>query len=274
MGSRAPSTTTTIQRDDPPAYLQPYLTDIARQAQSLAGTPRTFYPGRTFADLSPETATALARQAQRASEGSPLTRAAGAELTRTLAGAYLDGGNPHFARMMDRVAGEIRPRLDAQFAASGRYGSGAHANAVASALAETAGQLAYQDYGRERENMMRAMLFAPELAREDYADLAKLAEVGGVREDFAQQAIDEAIARHDFAQAEPWQRLAQYAGIIQGQNTGGVSTTTRIGPRRSLGAGLLGGAMTGAGLATLLAGGSPWLAAAGLDGGLLGGLWD
>lgn len=39
---------TTVQKTDPPAYVQPFLTDIAQTAYRNAQTPPAFYPGQTF----------------------------------------------------------------------------------------------------------------------------------------------------------------------------------------------------------------------------------
>jgi hypothetical protein len=140
--------------------------------------------------------------------------------------------------MMARVADAVTPRVDARFASAGRYGSGHHARALSEALTEAASQLAFQNYGQERANQMRAMLFAPTSAQQDYFDIGKLAEVGGAREDMGQQAINEQIARYNFTQMAPWQQLGLYGGLIQGSfggDTSGTTTTTMPGGRRTLG---------------------------------------
>lgn len=77
-------------------------------------------------------------------------------LSNTLNGSYLSaGGNPYFQNMISQLGQAIQPQIDGQFAAMGRYGSGANANAFASALANQAGQLAYQNYGAERANQVQ-----------------------------------------------------------------------------------------------------------------------
>lgn len=247
-----------VQQSDPWIGQQPYLNEIFARAQALANTPQSFFPGQTFAGLSPETEAALQMQARRATAGSPLTAAAQGELTRTLSGEYLDPTlNPAF----QKAAGDIQLRLAGMYSAAGRYGSGAMANQANEALAS----LAAQAYGQERENMMRGMMFAPQLAQQDYFDAAKLAEVGGTREDLAQQAINDAMARYDAAQSEPWQRLALYNQFIQGNYGGQSSSTTTTTPRRELGSGLLNGAASGAGIGMMF---GPWggLAGAGIGG--------
>ncbi len=266
-GGGGGQTTNTVQKADPWAGQQPFLSDIYGQAQSLYNTsPLQYFPGRTYADLAPETQASLGMQTQRAVMGSPLTSAAQGQLTSTLRGDYLNAGNPYMSQMMDSVAQQVRPRVDAQFAQSGRYGSGAHANAAASALANTAGQLAYQNYGDERQNQIRGMLFAPQLAQQDYFDAAKLAEVGGVREDLAQQGINEQMQRFQFENMAPWQQLAMYQNMVQG-NPGSVQTSTSTMPRRSLGAGLLGGGVAGGALGYML---GDQLGLTPMQGGLLG----
>lgn len=40
--------TTTVQKNDPPAYLRPFLTDIAQTAYRNSQTPAGFFPGPTF----------------------------------------------------------------------------------------------------------------------------------------------------------------------------------------------------------------------------------
>src|SRR5690606_177212 len=55
-----------VQKSDPWAGQQPYLTEIFARAQQLASTPQTYFPGQTFAGLAPETEAALQMQADRA----------------------------------------------------------------------------------------------------------------------------------------------------------------------------------------------------------------
>jgi hypothetical protein len=74
-----------------------------------------------------------------------------------------------------------------------------------------------------------------------------------------------------FTPLEPWQRLARYANLIQG-NYGGTSTSTVTGTpaRASIGAGMLGGAASGALAGTTIMPGWGTLLGAGV--GALGGL--
>src|SRR5689334_5899905 len=93
-----------VQQSDPWVGQQADLSEIFARARALSNVPQTFFPGQTFAGLSPESEAALQMQAKRAAAGSPLTTAAQGELTRTLSGEYLDPTrNPVF----QKAAGDI-----------------------------------------------------------------------------------------------------------------------------------------------------------------------
>jgi hypothetical protein len=275
MSGGSKGTTTTVQQMDPWSGQQPYLMETLAEAQRLyrqAGPG--YYPGQTVAGFAPETDYALNAQAARAMAGSPYLQAAGQQLQSTLGGQYLGAGNPYFSAMAGRIANEVRPRIDSQFATSGRYASGAHQEAASRALADATGSLAYQNYADERSNMQQAMSLAPQFAQQDYADIAQLAAVGQTREQMAQALINDQIARYNYAQQLPYNKLAQYQGLIQG-NYGGTETTTQP-YDRDIGGSLIGGATAGLGLGQAIFGaGLGWpggLLAAGLGGlaGLIG----
>lgn len=263
----------TVQKADPWSEQQPYLKEQYQTAQQLGQQPSEFYPGQTFSSFSPETEAALAAQTNRAVQGSPLTGASQQNLTDTLNGNFLSAGNPYFQNMADKITAQVQPQIDADFASHGRFGSGLHGRAIGEGLGSALGALAYQNYGDERARQMQAAGMAPQAAQQDYFDIAKLAEAGGAREDLVQQAINEAMARYNYQFEEPWQRLGQYASIVQGSAPGGSTSTytTNPGFRQNIGAGLLGGAATGAGLGSLLGSGSPYAMGGGaLLGALMG----
>lgn len=264
-------TTTTVQKSEPWAEQKPFLTFGFNQAkqQYLTQQPQ-YYPGTTVAPFSAETQAALGLEAARALAGSPVSAAAKDQVAATLAGDYLDAGNPYFAGMMQNVGQAIRPQFDAQFAKAGRYGSGAHAAAFADALARAGTEAAYQNWGQERDNMLKAASAAPPLAADDYRDIAMLADVGGQREKMSQATINDAVARYNFEQQLPYNSLAQYLNLIQG-NFGGTSTTTRTEQMPRGASSVLAAASTGAGIGNTIApGGTGAGIGAGL--GLLAGL--
>jgi hypothetical protein len=89
-------------------------------------------------------------------------------------------------------------------------------------------------WNSERGRMMTGLALAPELANQDYYDIAKLGEVGAALEGKQNQAIQEAMARYNFNMNAPWQMGAQYmqgiGGMIPGTvTTNGTTTTTQPG---------------------------------------------
>jgi hypothetical protein len=262
---------TTVQRTEPWSGQIPYLLGDAKkdiaglfpEANRLYGQPGPlYYPGQTVAPFSPEHEMALNAQAARALYGSPLTAAGGDELQRTLGGGYLNG-NPYLQNAIDAASrglvrnyqNAVAPGIDSSFSLAGRYGSGAHQAAQSAAQQNLA--------AAERGNMLNALNLVPGYAAQDYNDIAQLNAVGQTREQMAQSLINDQIARWNFEQQQPADKLRQYAALVQG-NFGSTQTTTAP---YSAGTGILGGAASGAGIGSAF---GPWGTAIGAGlGGLL-----
>ena len=225
--SGTPTTSQTVTSTSAPwSGQQPYLSFGFQQAQDLynQGGPQ-YYSGATLAPISDETNRALALQAQRALRGSPLTAAAQAGALGTAQGDYLSAGNPYLQNMFGSIANTVTPSVTGAFEGAGRYGSGAYAHALSDALSNTAGNLAYQNYSNERGNMLQADALAPTLANQDYGDIGQLAAVGDARQQLAQQGINSAVDRYNYDQNLPYNTLANYMKMVQG-NYGSSSTQT------------------------------------------------
>ena len=246
-GPSAPSTVTQKTTNEPPAYLQPYLTEVAQGAQAnYKSASPTYFPGQTYAGMSTPTSTALTGTINRASNGNPLLPAAQNVNLNTLQGKYLDpASNPNLRAtvdyanqpVIDNYMKNIAPSNDARFSLAGRYGSGAHVDAQTQSqealnrtIAGNAATMYGNAYNTERGYQNAAIGQAPALAEADYSDLAKLAAAGQTQEGYSQQAIDAAIAKHNYEQNLQAAKLAQYSDIIRGQNGGGTSTSTQTVP--------------------------------------------
>jgi hypothetical protein len=275
--------TTTVQQADPWIGQQPYLRQIFQEAaRQYRTTGPDYYPGATVALPSQATNLALALTQRRALSGNPLMQQASQAIGQTLSGQML-GANPYLESaiqaanrpVIDQFRQEILPALNSQFARSGRYGSGAMVASQQRALdqlgrnlSETASGLAYQDYSAERRNQLNAALAAPNLAQQDYVDLERLAAVGLAKDQQAQAALDDAVARYNYQQNLPRQKLAEYLALIQGNYGGSTSTVSRAPQTSPLVTGL-GGAAAGAKIGSILFPGVGTAVGAGL-GGLLG----
>jgi hypothetical protein len=232
-GGGSQTTQNTIQKADPWSGVQPYLkgglADLSKWYSSSAG--RSYFPGSTVVPFSPFTEQALGATAQRAMDGSPVTAAAKNNITSTLNGDFLDpSSNPWLSSTYDLAAGKVRAGLDSQFNSSGGYGGSLHQGAMADNLGDLATKIYGGNYAQERSNQMQANLFAPSLANQDYFDMGQLANVGQAYEGQAKNYLDDSMARYNFAQNEPFNRLQQFFSIanpVAGQGGTTSSTTTQ-----------------------------------------------
>lgn len=289
MGKRAPAQQTT-QTVEPWAEAKPFLTYGMQQARNLYDNNGGFnyYPGQTVVGFDPATQASLDRTQQRAMSGSPVTRNAQGLIDRTVQGQFLNA-NPYLDGAIDTASrGLVRnfnqavvPGLNASFSRAGRYGSGAQASAfgaassdLATQLGDISGRMAYQNFGDERSRMQQAAAMAPQLAAQDYVDLAQLGQVGAAREEQAQRELNDRISRWDNQNNKERQALDEYLQRI-GMSSNGFQTsvTTQPGVRQNRLAGAIGGGLGAAGLAGQLGlMSSPWgwgLMAAGALGGAL-----
>lgn len=307
-GGGGGGTSTTVQKADPWKGQQPYLTDVFAKAQNINRTAvPQYFPDSTVTPFSPETSQAMQMQASRATSGSPVMAAGNQQLAGTLRGDYLTS-NPAFAMLqdtaggaylnnnkyidpvVDKALGKVRTSLDSQFAQGGRYGSGLHKESLADAMGGTAASLYALNYANERQNQMGAtaqmgqlygdertkqmqgMMFAPQMANQDYVDAQQLANVGATKEGMAQAQLTDQLNRWNFDQNKESDALAKYAQLIQGNyggSTSGSSTSpTYSNPMASGIGGALSGGMLGAGLGSLI----PGFGAGGVGAGILPGI--
>ena len=220
MSSGQSGTSTVTSNSAPWSGQQPFLQTGFQQAQNLLNQgPQQYFPNSTVTPFSNQTEQALGGIEQRATDPNSLIGGAQRQLGQTINGDYLNAGNPYFQNMVDRAMNAIQPRISAQFAGGGRYGSGAHAQALASAGADTAGQLAFQNYGQERQNQLSALNFAPQLQN---ADLQLLGGVGAAREGKAGETIQDQVNRYNFNQNAPDDALRRYMTLV---GSGSYGTT-------------------------------------------------
>jgi len=240
-------TSTQTVSNEPPAYLRPFLTDIAKEAQAQyrSSSPQ-YFPGQTYVPASGATTQALDTIAARAAAGSPLQGAAGIQQLGTIQGDYLDPtNNPGFQGALDaavrpvtqRFEDSVLPNISSLLSAAGRFGSNAQNELVGSAtdaylrnVGDIGSTMAFQNYANERGIQNLAAQNAPALAAADYNDPFQLLNVGQQREAYASLPLQEDIARFNFEQNLPAAKLNQFAGQIYGQNRGGTSTATATTP--------------------------------------------
>jgi hypothetical protein len=238
MGGGGGKSTTTQGIDK---ALRPFVTYGLNEAQRLyqSETP-SFFPGQTFIGPSEATTQAMQAATQRAQAGSPLLRQAQEQQQRVLSGEFLSAGNPYFEQALaqsGRLAGQqfydTMQGLGSQASSAGRYGSNAMARqedrasqALATALSETAGNLAFQNYGQERARQEAAAAAAPGMAQADYFDINQLLKAGSLGEQYQQRALQDEMARFEFEQNKPYAKLSTFLSSVYGAPQGSVSQTT------------------------------------------------
>lgn len=231
---------TQTQVQDIAPWLKEYVTYGLGEAKNLyTGKGPEYFPGQTYIDPSKQTTQAIDLATSRALEGSPLTRGAMSQQTGTIGGAYL-GANPYLAAALrpgqeaattayNEAIGGARSNLSR----AGRYGSGAQVQLeslagknLANALANQAGQAAYQNYAAERGLQEQAARYAPTLAQSEYSDINQLLQAGQLGEQYKQAALEGDIARYNFEQQKPYEKLSAYLGSVYGAPVPMTTTAT------------------------------------------------
>ena len=233
--------TTTTSQIDP--TIQPYLGYGLQQAQKLyqGGGPQ-YYGGPTYVAPSTTTQTGLQALEARASLGNPLLQSAQNQLQNTVSGGFL-GGNPFFQGAFQPAAKAAETQFQttlgdiaSKSSLAGRYGSGAMGSlqdratgAFGQQLANTAGQLAYQNYADERARQQAATMAAPAMAGADYQDIQNLLQAGQLREGYTGQQQQADMAKFNFLQNQPQQNLQNYLSLVYGNPLGRVASSTTSG---------------------------------------------
>lgn len=233
--------TTTTSQIDP--TIQPYLGYGLQQAQQLyqAGGPQ-YYGGQTYVSPSTTTQTGLQALEARASLGNPLLQSAQNQLQNTVSGNFLSG-NPFFQGAFQPAAQAAQTQFQqalgdiaSKSSLAGRYGSGAMGSlqdratgAFGQQLANTAGQLAYQNYADERNRQQQAIGMAPTMASADYQDIQNMLQAGQIREGYTGQQQQADIAKFNFLQNQPQQNLQNYLSLVYGNPLGRVASQTTSG---------------------------------------------
>ena len=297
-GGGGGGTTQTVQKADPWAGQQPYLTNLYSEAQRLYEQgPQQFFPGQTYAQ--PTAAQLVAEQmaAQSALGGqTAVAQSTVPALQQQLAGPAGLASNPFLAGAAEAairpIYGQAQGLLQqARRGATqaGQLGGTRQAileQGVISDYLQKAGDITAQmygdAYGQTLEAQSRALGLAPTIMPSLVQPAQTLAGVGATQQARQQQAIDEARSRFEFGQQAPSQALSRYANIVAGSILPGTTTGYTQGAGGGIGTGsLLGGGLgyalgsaalpgmtAGAGLATL---GGPTTMIAGA---ILGSLFD
>lgn len=264
MGSGGSKQVQTLEKSDPWAGQQPYLLDLFARAQQQSEQPAQYFPQSTVAPQS---------QATLQGQQEALHTAQGALGTLGLAGtknALFNLGpamdvstNPY---LQSAIAAAQRPVIQqftdpggplsqarTQFVDTGGYGGSRHAlteSVLGGRLSQTLGDisstLASRGYETGLDAAIRQQALLPQTQAAALAPATTMSQVGAQQDAYQQQLLSDMVSRWNFEQGEPWQRLGQYGGLIQG-NLGSQTTSTAPGAATNPLLGAAGGAVAGAG---------------------------
>jgi hypothetical protein len=247
----------------PLPYVQPYLQDYLARSQEVANVPYQQSPG-TYTGPNQYLTQGWQATANRAMQGSPVMSAANDQLTKTIGGGYLNS-NPYLDQTVANAQGDLvksfnqvqKPAWDTAMQRSGSYGNtgvaqsaGFGADTLQQNLGRVATDIRGNAYGQERNLQQQAIGMAPAFAQNDYMDSAQLLNVGNQAQQFAQGAQNQNQNWFNEARQFPREQLGVLGNAL-GMNQGSTQTNTAPDPSRA--GQVVGGAITGATLAEMLA---------------------
>ncbi len=294
-GGSSNTTSTTVQKADPWEGIQPNIKDIVGRAESLSNQARTFYPGPTYVERDPWED--LGAQSAMTYGTTMLPSQIGDVMAtnRFMLGAPDVANNPYVGAQADVIQDRLSRQFNEQLLPgiqegaikAGQLGGtrqGVAEGIAARGVSEAAGQALANLYGDAYETGLKSqisgMAFAPQTMNLGFMPSQAMSQYGGYQRGEREMALAEDMARHDFQQQEPWDRLGMYNTFVQGLPWSTSSTSTGNFPGQSysglgnaLGGGMLGyGLMTGTGMlgGMLPAGGLGGMAGLGAAAGPIG----
>jgi hypothetical protein len=233
MGKGQNNEQSQTMKADPWKPIQPYLKGAFADAERTyqQGAPG-FFPGQTVAGMSGYSNQAFQNMANRAQQGNPLMGQASGEIGKMLNGDYLDpNNNPGFQGALSAAirpitqafSNEVMPGIDSMFSGAGRTASGMHGQAYSNAqqdlargIGDVSSNMAFNNYGMERGNMMNAIPMAQGMADNDYRDISMLGLAGSGLEGYDQRMIDAERERYDYNANKDMSWLQNYVGLLGG----------------------------------------------------------
>lgn len=276
-GGGGSTSTNTIQNADPWVGQQPYIKDVLAEAQKqYQGAGPVPYSGDMVANQTADTIAgqnALRTAANGSISGiaSQGQQAAGfglADVLNPQTNQYLqDSVNQSIQPIIQNFQESVLPSLRSGAGNAGQYGGtrqGIAEGLATDRLGQTISNMVsnrYSDaYDRGLQTFEKTLALLPQTAQLQTLQGTTLDAIGQQNQQQAQNELSAQIGQYNDLQNLDANKLAAYQQLIQG-NYGGQSSSTATGPgapQTSWMANALGGAATGASLATSLGMSGPW----------------
>jgi hypothetical protein len=221
------------QKSEPWGPQAPYLKygmDEAKRLYQEAGPE--YYPGSTVAPFSSTQQRAQQLGTYRALTGNTSMNQAESVNSDFMSGKYLNS-DPYSDQVYQNIQSKVLPSVNSQFMGSGRYGSNLQTDTATRALTEAYSPYASQQYQQGLDRMEQAAAMAPTFAANDWTDINALSNIGGQQRELGQQELNDAVARWDWYQQLPYNKLGQFQNNIGG-NYGGTTVGTTKTPQPSM----------------------------------------
>jgi hypothetical protein len=262
-GGDSGGTQTTVQKTSPWEGVQPHLLKVYEEAQRQYNQPMEFFGGQTYADMNPTQTQGLQSQLNYA-QGMMGDINATRQAQMNALNAPDVANNPYIGGVADTITQRMNrnfqenllPAISGGAIQAGQPGGsrqgvaqGVAARGTQEALGGALSDLYGNAYSQGLDAQGRALALAPQTAQLGMLPGQSMYNIGQIQRAEDQRPITEAMARHEFAQNEPWERLAKYSGLL---GTGlGYGTTSTTGPNMSGGGSSpMAGAAAGASMGT------------------------
>lgn len=209
-----PSTTSSTQTKEIPAWAQPTAQDLLARGTVLSNTPYQTYQGQRIADMTAPQTTGMDMIQNRALNGSPEEAAARQNYTDTMSGKYLSpDSNPYLKGMVNTALNDVQGRVNSQFGGN-NYGTTAHQETLQRGLSDAATNAYGQAYTQERDNQIKGQTMATQFGNMDYNNAQQLIGVGDIQRQEAQDVLNNQYADWTAQQNQPYRQLDVLANSL------------------------------------------------------------
>jgi hypothetical protein len=275
-GGQTPVTQQTQQTRDPWAPAQNNLQQSLNLSRYYSDNDVGYQPytGQTQAGLDPNFTTGAQGLAYMMTPEA-YTGSAGVNAARQLGLQQIQdagGTNPYLEGLLNTSNRRISDKINSSMSGAGRYGSGAHTDVAARAMAEAANPILAEDYSQGLQRAGQWAQLMPTLDAARMAPAQSLMGLGQYYNERSQKALDDQIKLFNAQQARPWEQVARLNAIAGGAGgLGGTQFGTQTTPinQPSTMQKLFGGAAAGAGIGGSF-GGPVGAGIGAVGGGLLG----
>lgn len=259
--SKGAGQTRSVSQTGLPDFQQPYVDKMMGEASRLYDSPGPiFFPGSTVADFRPAETLGMNFLQDTAGQQAAFNETQIAPALGTALTAYRVHENPVVQGMVQgatqpiiqNLREQVLPGIKSGAVASGTQGGSRQAMAESMAMERAAQQamntgagIYGQAYGQGLSSLGQALSLAPSLQQSAYTPGMILSGVGEKERSLEQSRIDEAVARHQYEQNLPYQKLMEYANLIKNPFGGQQISEVQAeggGLGQAIGAGLTGGA--------------------------------